>query len=439
MTRHDNDHREAAVQIVRVLSDGGHTAYLAGGCVRDRLLGRVPKDYDIATDAPPDVVRRLFRGSRHVGEAFGVVLVPIRSGSAGQAGRVHHQIEVATFRTEWGYEDGRRPSHIEFTDAQHDAARRDFTINGLFENPLADNEEQRVIDFVQGRADLQRGMVRAIGDPDQRFAEDFLRMLRAVRFAARFDFQIEARTAAAIRRHADRLGRISRERIGQEVQSMLTPGPDARPPVAAALVQSMDLDAVALKEPHNGCPVPTLEALPDVADYPTALAAWVLDRHWPAPPPDSPPDSPPADSTPSQVRTVPKRLRAALCLSNEHQEHLKQVLLLMVRALGWEKMPTAARKRMLAEADWPAALVLLRAASPSRNLVRLLERVVEESHPLIGEGVAPAPFVNGDDLIAMGKKPGPKFTRMLGAVYDEQLEGRVSSRQDALDWLERNG
>lgn len=203
--RHAN--REDALAVVRRLRDAGHVAYFAGGCVRDQLLGLEPKDYDVATDAPPERVRQLFSNTQAVGAAFGVILVRQRKS----------QIEVATFRTDGKYLDGRRPEGVVFTTAEEDAKRRDFTINGLFYDPI----EDRVIDYVGGQADLRNKILRAIGNPEERFEEDHLRLLRAVRFAARFGLQIEPATAAAIARHAEHLKRISPERIADELRLML--------------------------------------------------------------------------------------------------------------------------------------------------------------------------------------------------------------------------
>ncbi|HMB96217.1 MAG TPA: 16S rRNA (guanine(966)-N(2))-methyltransferase RsmD, partial [Tepidisphaeraceae bacterium] len=201
--------REDALAIVQQLREAGHIAYFAGGCVRDELLGIKPEDYDIATDAPPPRVRELFKNTQAVGAAFGVILVRHR-GSI---------IEVATFRTDDAYHDGRRPSQVHFTNAEQDAKRRDFTINGIFLDPI----ENKVIDFVGGHEDLKAKRLRAIGEPDHRFEEDHLRLLRAVRFAARFDFAIEPATAAAIAKHAPHLKRISPERIADELRRMLAP------------------------------------------------------------------------------------------------------------------------------------------------------------------------------------------------------------------------
>ncbi|MCC7408970.1 MAG: CCA tRNA nucleotidyltransferase, partial [Phycisphaeraceae bacterium] len=227
--------RLAAVAVVEVLQRAGHVAYLAGGCVRDELLGVTPQDWDVATDATPDRVRALFKVSRYVGQAFGVVLVRVK----------RHWVEVATFRTEGVYLDGRHPSEVAFADAERDARRRDFTINGLFEDPLEPDPAQRVKDGVGGVNDLHRRLIRAIGDPEARFSEDYLRMLRAVRFAARLGFQIESRTAGAIIARASRLSQISRERIGQEIQWTLT-GP--RPALAVWWIERLGLAGPCLME-----------------------------------------------------------------------------------------------------------------------------------------------------------------------------------------------
>ena len=417
-----NDY-DGAVQIVRRLTDAGHTAYLAGGCVRDRLLRLPPKDFDVATDAKPDVVRAMFRGSRFVGEAFGVVLVPARQD------RQRRLIEVATFRTEHGYADGRRPQHVTFSDAEHDAARRDFTINGLFEDPLGEGDHGRIIDYVGGVADLDRGVIRAIGDADQRFSEDYLRLLRAVRFAARFDFAIEAATSQAIERYADRLGQISRPRIGQEVMAMLTPGPDARPAPAAALIQQMHLDGPVLTESHALPPLPSIAALPADATYPTVLAAWLSDRHVDA--------GGGAVLDLRRAKDATRCWRNALCLSNEQHEHLWHALRLVAEAREWPTMRIARRKRLLAHPIWPQAATLLTAEAAAGRDAVVSKQVLGESPHLFEQGVAPEPLINGEDLIAMGLRPGPKFGRLLDGVYDAQLEGRVRHRAEALNWVRR--
>jgi poly(A) polymerase len=208
----EKSQREFALDVVKRLRDAGHNALWAGGCVRDQLLGLSPKDYDVATSALPDAVRDLFgrRRTLAVGASFGVITV--------LGGKPLEPIEVATFRTDGDYRDGRRPESVAFTDAEHDAQRRDFTINGLFYDPL----EERVVDYVGGVADIEARVVRAIGDPRRRFGEDKLRMLRAVRFAATYGFALDPDTLAAIRDMAAGVTAVSGERIGGELRRVLT-------------------------------------------------------------------------------------------------------------------------------------------------------------------------------------------------------------------------
>lgn len=422
-------HRHAAVQIVTTLRNRGHAAYLAGGCVRDELLGVEPKDYDVATDAPPEAVKKLFPKSRYVGEAFGVVLVHLDG----------YATEVATFRTEWGYVDGRRPTQVHFSDAQHDALRRDFTINGLFEDPLTQDPAARIIDFVGGQEDLRAGVIRAIGHPDERFAEDYLRMLRAVRFAARLGFSIHADTASAIRARADHLRRISRERIGQEVMWMLS-GQPSNPCKAATWIQELGLDSPTLNEPAQHTPVTTLQHLSRAADYPTALAAWMLDRHVLS-------QCSPQDAAQSEMvdllsafvhapsDKIISRWRKSLCLSNDHRDALKQTIETLAAVVHWPQLPVSSRKRLLARDRWPQVAILLQALAHLPGMDLLTRTIDQEAQPLLTQGVAPAPWVDGHDLIGLGLAPGPEFAHWLDAVYDAQLEGELSDRDDALAWL----
>ena len=379
--------------------------------MRDALLGLDPKDYDVATEARPDQVKQLFGRCRYVGEAFGVVLVPMRPWF----------IEVATFRSEWAYVDGRRPGRIAFSDAQHDAARRDFTINGLFEDPLAPEPSKRIIDLVGGQQDLAVGLVRAIGDPDERFAEDYLRMLRAVRFASRFDFELEPRTLAAIRSHAGQLGCISRPRIGQEVMAMLDPAAEVRPVLAVRLIQQTLLDGPALQQAHSNAVPATVEALGAAAHYPTVLAGWMLDRR---------PDAP------ASATELAGTLRQALSLSNAHHGALLGVLDLFAQALVWDRMPVARRKRLVARPSWAQALQLV-AAWPHAPR-QLADRIEIQCAALQRQGVAPPPLLSGHDLIQMGLTPGPRFAQLLEAAYDAQLEGHLRSRAEALNWMRQH-
>lgn len=411
--------RDAAVGIVRRLRAAGHAAYLAGGCVRDALLGLEPQDFDVATDARPEAVRALFRRSRYVGEAFGVVLVYERN----------HPFEVATFRTEWGYEDGRRPGGVEFTDAEHDARRRDFTVNGLFADPLdealrpVEPGRDRVIDYVGGVKDLKARVLRAIGDPGERFREDYLRMLRAARFAARLDFQIDPATADAIRASAENLKKISRERIGQEVRLMLT---GADPKRAASLMQSLELDGPTLNEGHAAAPLKTLGALPASRGYALSLAAWMLDRAGAS---GSVDDA--ARFVEAQAKAKLRGWRKALCLSNGDRDALGHVLGLLPRVRGWGGLGVAKRKRLLAEPGWSDAWALAGVLGPG-GLVRKVE---VEAAPLLAEGVSPERLVTGDDLLGLGVPAGPRIGELLEAVYDAQLEGRVRSKVQGLGWV----
>jgi len=358
---------QAACHIVRALKGAGHEAVLAGGCVRDRLLGIVPKDYDVATSATPEQVKAVFPGSKGVGEAFAVVLVR------------HEEVvtEVATFRKDGPYADGRRPDYVELDGATmaEDAARRDFTINGLFEDP--DREDaSKVIDFYDGVADLKKHRcVRAIGDPAARIAEDRLRMLRAVRFAARFGFHIEAATKQAIVKHAPELGAVSRERVGGEVVMML--GHQARAQ-AAVMLQELGLD-VAILGSAAPSDFPRLASLSVEASDAAALAAWALDR--------------------GMSGDVAGTLRDALRLSNGTEDAIRDALGLLPRLMAeWPAAGVAAKKRMANHPGYQAAWWLLETTSPE-SAQAIAAEVADLAQ---GIGLAPVPLLSGDDLIAAG-------------------------------------
>lgn len=387
--------RAAATEIAAALARRGFVAYFAGGCVRDRLLGLEPKDYDIATDARPEDVREVFPRARSVGEAFGVMLVR-------QGGQT---VEVATFRTDGVYADGRRPESVSFSDAVHDASRRDFTINGLFEDPATGE----IIDHVGGREDLEARRVRAIGDPEARLREDRLRMLRAVRFAARFEFSIEPETAETIRRSADALRGVSRERIGHEIRMMFV---DPNRPVAAWEMQYLGLDQAVLEEPTCLAAPRRLGRLPENAGVPTALAAWLLDRHGldPAAP------------------GIADDWAAALVLSGAERLAFRRALVVHGTLVGeWNGLGVAAQKRLAAGPGFREAMQILQAGDTQR-FVDVRRRV----EALASTGLAPTPLIDGDDLVARGMTPGPVFQRILDGVYDAQLEGTVTTRETAL-------
>lgn len=395
---HDRARRDA-VEIVRTLRDHGHTAYLAGGCVRDELLGLTPTDYDVATDAEPGRISSLFERTSEVGAAFGVVLVHHSRGRT---------TEVATFRRDFAYLDKRRPERIEFASAEEDARRRDFTVNALFLDPLEPDADTRVIDYVGGLADLERRVIRAVGDPNERLEEDHLRALRAVRLSCRLGFEIDPATAEAIRRHTAELAGVSRERIGDEVRRMLTHRSRA---TSAAWLQRLGLDVPVLCERGWVGELPVLGGLPDEAGFSLALAAWAIDRHG------------------SMARTASRGWREALCLSNEERDGLERILetLHLLRG-GWFGLSVSKQKRAVATASFGPARVLLGVIDG--GVGGEVDRRIEELG-LIGMGLWPEPLLDGDALIEMGMTPGPDFARILGGVYDAQLDGRVMDRAGA--------
>lgn len=411
---------EAATRVAQILQEAGFEALFAGGCVRDRLLGLEPKDFDIATNARPEQVGELFHRSHQVGEAFGVTLVRM----LGQT------IEVATFRTDGDYSDARRPDAVEFSDAESDARRRDFTINGLFEDP----QTGEIIDYVGGRRDLERKILRAIGDPETRIREDRLRMLRAVRFAARFGLAIEEQTQEAIRAWATRLEGVSRERIGQELRLMFEHSNRA---VAAWELAYLGLDGpVLMEEGRMAAPV-RVGQLPVESPYSTVLAAWWLDRQ--------PGFALDGQGTAKADRDVANasdamsdgvdRWRRALMLSNEELRGLRSTL--ECYGLLWDSWPvlgTAARKRLAVEPAFSEALGIIRAES-REGFVRFCRDVDELSRT--PSGLGPLPLLTGDDLIEAGLEPGPMFSRLLDAVYDAQLEDAIETKAEAMDLARR--
>jgi poly(A) polymerase len=427
--------QEAAREVVRRLRDAGYDAHWAGGCVRDMLLGRQPKDYDVATSARPEQVQSLFPGSVSVGAAFGVVQVRLDD----------ERIEVATFRSEGPYLDGRHPSSVTFADARADVGRRDFTINGLLYDPL----DGRVLDWVGGQADLQAKRVRTIGDPAARFEEDRLRMLRAVRLAAELDFEIEQQTLAAIRLAADRIQSVSAERIRDEIARIFT-GP--RRGAGLRLLDETGLLPVVLPEvaAMKGVPQPpefhpegdvfehtvrTLDALRspnlvlafgallhDVGKPPTYEVRDRIrfDRH----------DEVGAEVTAevcSRWRLAAREAEAIVALVREH-----------MRFKELPKMRESKRRRFFARPDFDDHLELHRAdCLASHGNLSTYEWVRQARAALSPEEISPPRLVTGDDLIAMGMEPGPVFARILEAVAEAQFEGKVRTRNDALGLASR--
>lgn len=405
--------RRVATSIVQTLQSHGHVAYFAGGCVRDELLGLTPSDYDIATDATPPRLISLFRNTRHVGAHFGVVHVH-------QDGVV---VEVATFRADGEYTDQRRPDSVRFSTPAEDAQRRDFTVNALFLDPLATPAPHGatqtrsplggvVIDHVSGLSDLKSRVLRAVGDPKKRLAEDHLRAWRAPRLAAKLGFTIDPATADAIRHEAPNAKGVSRERIGDEVRRMLL---HSRRAEAVALLRDLALDGPSLGEPCLPAhAVATIAALPHDAPVPLALAAWALDRH----------------GDPARDLLV-SRWRAALCLSNDESDALKDTLATWSHLrTNWPDWPTATRKRLASRSVFGWSHLLYRLTAPTDAKTVDIEVAHLAQSP---SGISPPPWVNGDDLIALGLKPGKAFKVLLDRLYDEQLEDRLTSREQGLE------
>jgi poly(A) polymerase len=410
-----------ARRIVQRLQGAGHVAYFAGGCVRDQLMGRVPKDYDVATSAKPEQVLGLFPRGQKVGAAFGVILLVERF----QGERL--QVEVATFRTDGTYSDGRHPDAVEFTTAEIDAQRRDFTCNGLFFDPLANGGAGAIHDYVGGQADIQAKILRAIGDPEARFREDHLRMLRAVRFAARLGFAIDPATHAAIVKNAPNIRTVSRERIHDELALILEHATRA---TAAQMLQSTQLlhqiwPPALWEQPTWKHHFSGLRMLPPVCDGIAALATLFKDLAWL--PGTSPAVVPPPLRIPAAV--VADHLRNALLLSNTETADLAWLLENLTTLLPWQSLPKSALKHLLANARWSRLETLFVHLSLDPSLRgAFIARVAE----LRAEGVAPAPFITGDTLIQLGAKPGPNFKRWLDALYDRQLELELTTKEQAL-------
>ena len=406
MPEPSDPNRPFAVHVAAELSRAGHHALFAGGCVRDRLLGKTPKDYDVATDAPPPRVREVFgrRRTLAVGESFGVIVVLPDRRRFPEA----QQVEVATFREEAGYADGRRPDAVTFSTPQADAQRRDFTINGLFEDPASGE----VIDHVGGRADLAAGVIRAIGDPAERMEEDRLRLLRAVRFAATLGFDLDWATANAVKAQADGLPSVSGERIGQEMRRMLTAPGRA---TGAGLLRELALlprvaPAVAALPPANfALTCDTLAALDEPASFPLALAALYRGA--------------------GDAGEAVRRWR----LSNAEAARAADLLRDVNALTGFPDLPAHRKKRLLAGEHAADLIALVRA---ERRAARQPNADADAAAAFLRgtppDDLAPPPLLTGRDLIAAGLTPGPDFKAKLDAAYDAQLDGRVTTTAEAL-------
>jgi poly(A) polymerase len=418
--------RDDALAVLRRLRDAGHVAYFAGGCVRDLLLGIESKDFDVATDAPPPRVRQLFTNTQAVGAAFGVILVRHR----------RSVVEVATFRTDLAYRDGRHPQGVQFTTAEEDAKRRDFTINGLFLDPL---DGDRVIDYVGGQEDLKAKRLRAIGNPDERFAEDHLRLLRAVRFAARFGFEIEPTTTAAIIAHAHQLPRIQPERIADELRRMLTAPTRNRAWLLLWMLglerqvfrmmpeRDMQQDAAWMDESRSI--FLTLPPRDTPVSFGVALAAATLNDRWQR---AGHPDDPRPWLAKAEIAKVVRAMRQSLKISNQESDELEGTLAGAGAMLNDPPPALAAKKRFLATPTAAGARALLDALADVGLFTPKITDLRAQLSQLEKTDFAPPSLITGDDLTAAGATPGPMFKRALDAAYDAQLEGHATSREAAL-------
>ena len=433
---------ELAENICRTLRSAGNQAYLVGGCVRDLILNRTPADYDVATDAHPDRVQQLFPSSVNVGARFGVILVV-----EGQA-----RAEVSTFRSDIGYSDGRHPDKVEYTTSpQEDVLRRDFTINGL----LLDPETKEILDFVGGRKDIEARLIRAIGEPRHRFAEDKLRLLRAVRFAARLNYEIEPATFAAIQAAAHQVTQVSPERIREELTKLLTEGAARR---GFELLDQTGLLAVVLPEVSRmkGVPQPpqyhpegdvwvhTLMLLEGLPPMPTATLAWAVLLHDVG----KPPTFKSAEQTGDRIRfdghaEIGARMAVEICrrlrFSAADTQQIESLIAQHLRFKDVFAMRPATLKRFVRQDRFDEHLTLHRldcqASHGKLDAHEFVSRFLADTPP---EQVRPPRLITGEDLKHLGFSPGPQFKEILRAIEEAQLDGRLHDRDAALQFIRTN-
>jgi poly(A) polymerase len=435
--------REFATDVVRRLHAAGYEALWAGGCVRDELLGRSPTDFDVATSARPEEVQRLFRRTIAVGLSYGVTNV---LGPRTPAGPL--KVEVATFRADVSYSDGRHPDEVRFSSAREDALRRDFTINGMFFDPI----RSQIVDYVGGQEDLKARLLRAIGDPLLRFTEDKLRMLRAVRFATRFDLTIEPATAVAIKHMAREITVVSAERIAKELRQILVGPQRVR---GVTLLYDLGLAAAILPEllPMKGLPqgppdAPTgdlwdhvlrvLELLGPAPSFPLAMAALLHDVGKPRT----------VGRTPDRYtfyghEHVGCRLAETICsrlkLSNAERERIAWLVDKHQILSDARQMRTSKLKTLLIHPGIRELLALHRADAlasghATTDHVDFCEQLLKEWSMA---DLNPEPLMTGHDLTSLGLEPGPLYKRVLAAVREAQLEGSVKTREEALELAKR--
>ncbi|MEP6698778.1 MAG: CCA tRNA nucleotidyltransferase [Verrucomicrobiota bacterium] len=427
-----------ARKIVARLRESGHVAYFAGGCARDLLRGKTPKDIDIATDARPEMVQKIFPRTYAVGAHFGVIVVLENE----------FQFEVATFRSDGAYLDGRRPVEVHFATAQEDAARRDFTINGMFFDPAADE----IIDFVGGRADLEARVIRAIGDAGQRFTEDRLRVLRAVRFATVLDYEIETETWNALLRCASSIDEISAERIREElVRIFLSPGRSRGWELldASGLMQIILPEVAAMK----GCAQPPqfhpegdvfkhtrimLELLPAETSLPLVFSVLFHDI---GKPPTSTVDETGRIRFNGHDRVGAEMTEAIMQRLRFSRAEIEATVEMVRQHMVFKDVPNmrvAKLKRFMARPTFREELELHRVdCASSHGMLDNYNFLLEKREEFANEPIIPPPLLRGHDLIALGLKPGPRIGEILEAVETRQLEGALPDRAAALEWVKR--
>ncbi len=435
-----DSNKAAAVEIIGKLQKEGHVAYLAGGCVRDMLRGEIPKDYDIATSALPEQITTIFSKTREVGVHFGVVIV-IKENQA---------FDVATFRNDGSYKDGRHPEEVTFSTPEEDTARRDFTINGIFFDPIS----QKYIDFVNGRSDIEKKVVRAIGDPDLRFQEDHLRLLRAVRFAARFNYEIEEKTWKSIKLNASGISKISKERVRDELTKILLNenrvlGFDLL--VDSGLMEHIIPEILQLK----GCEQPPqfhpegdvfvhtrlmLSLLKDNPSIELVLSVLLHDIGKPA--------TYSFDEAADRIRfnghdklggEMSNQILRDLKFSNSIIEDVVQMVANHMTFKDVQKMRQSKLKRFISRSTFSDEKELHRVDCLGSwggldNYDFLNEKMIEFAN----EPIIPAPLLTGNDLIEFGWAPGPNLGETLNSVQDLQLEGTLNSKEEALEWVKAN-
>jgi poly(A) polymerase len=451
----DNPHYAAASRIVDTLRSAGHQAFFAGGCVRDILLGLEPQDFDVATSATPDIILNLFpyKKTLTVGAHFGVVLVCEPDGIS---------TEVATFRHDGAYSDGRRPDAVRFsTDPREDVLRRDFTINGMLLDPAilekTGDLTAATLDYVNGRSNLTAKILRAIGDPAQRFAEDKLRMLRAVRFAARLDLEIEPQTFAAIRNAATQIDQVSSERIRDELTRMLTEGRARRAFElldATGLLQQVLPEATRMHgvqqppeyHPEGDVWVHTMLLLEKLPPNATPTLAWGALLHdigkpatYRAPDPNDPHDRIRFNGHVEVGVRMAETILARLRFSNEETAQIVALVKNHMRFGDILHMRQSTLKRFLRLPQFDEHLALHRMDCLSAHAdLRLYDYAKQQYESAPAETIAPKLLLTGRELIAAGYRPGPKFKSMLEAAEDAQLEGEITTLEQALALIRRH-